>query len=394
MIDRTLLRNILLLAACQGMLLCNGVTLIAVNGLVGRQLAPTPTLATLTITGYVIGAALLTLPASRFMRRFGRRAGFMLGAVLGICGGLLCAQAVHVQSFWLLCLGTFTAGGYNAFGLQYRFAAADMAPADWKPKAISYTLAGGIMGGFIGPALGNLTRNAWGAEFLATYASLSAFALIALLIAAMLKIPDETAATHSREGSRPWAEIARQPAFIVAVLAAAIGYGTMNLLMAATPLAMDVCGLGFGDVAFVLQWHVLGMYAPSFFTGTLIRRVGVLPVLLGGAALMLGCIGLASGGVSLLHFWWALFLLGIGWNFLYIGGTTLLTETYRPAERAMVQGSNDFMVFAVQAVSSVSAGALVLGQGWSTLNLYALPAVGSVAALTIVLMWRRRLAAG
>ena len=178
------------------------------------------------------------------------------------------------------------------------------------------------------------------------------------------------------------------------MLAAAVGYGTMNLLMAATPLAMDVCGLGFGDVAFVLQWHVLGMYAPSFFTGTLIRRVGVLPVLLAGAALMLGCIGLASGGVSLLHFWWALFLLGIGWNFLYIGGTTLLTETYRPAERAMVQGSNDFMVFAVQAVSSVSAGALVLGQGWSTLNLYALPAVGSVAALTIVLMWRRRLAAG
>ena len=152
MIDRSILRNVWLLAACQGMLLCNGVTLIAVNGLVGRQLAPTPTLATLTITGYVIGAALMTLPASQFMRRFGRRAGFMLGAVLGICGGLLCAYAVHVGSFWLLCLGTFTSGSYNAFGLQYRFAAADMAPADWKPKAISYTLAGGIIGGFIGPA--------------------------------------------------------------------------------------------------------------------------------------------------------------------------------------------------------------------------------------------------
>lgn len=390
MIDRGILRNVWLLAACQGMLLCNGVTLIAVNGLVGRQLAPTPALATLTITGYVIGAALMTLPASQFMGRFGRRAGFMLGAVLGICGGLLCAYAVHVGSFWLLCLGTFTSGSYNAFGLQYRFAAADMAPADWKPKAISYTLAGGIVGGFIGPALGNLTRNAWGAEFLATYASLSAFAVVALLIAAMLKIPDATAAAHAGDDRRPWAEIARQPAFIAAVLAAAVGYGTMNLLMAATPLAMDVCGLGFGDVAFVLQWHVLGMYAPSFFTGSLIRRTGVLPVLLAGAALMLGCIGLASAGVSLMHFWWALLLLGVGWNFLYIGGTTLLTETYRPAERAMVQGGNDFLVFAVQAVSSVSAGALVLGQGWSTLNLYALPAVAGVMALTAFLMWQRR----
>ena len=171
---------------------------------------------------------------------------------------------------------TFTSGSYNAFGLQYRFAAADMAPADWKPKAISYTLAGGIIGGFIGPALGNLTRNAWGAEFMATYASLSAFALVALLIAAMLKIPDAAASAHAGDDRRPWREIARQPAFIVAVLAAAVGYGTMNLLMAATPLAMDVCGLGFGDVAFVLQWHVLGMYAPSFVTGDLIRRTGVL----------------------------------------------------------------------------------------------------------------------
>lgn len=229
---------------------------------------------------------------------------------------------------------------------------------------------------------------------MATYASLSAFALVALLIAAMLKIPDAAASAHAGDDRRPWREIARQPAFIVAVLAAAVGYGTMNLLMAATPLAMDVCGLGFGDVAFVLQWHVLGMYAPSFFTGSLIRRVGVLPVLLAGAALMLGCIGLASSGVSLMHFWWALLLLGIGWNFLYIGGTTLLTETYRPAERAMVQGGNDFMVFAVQAVSSVSAGALVLGQGWSTLNLYALPAVAGVMALTASLMWQRRGAAG
>ncbi len=318
------------------MLLCNAVTLIAVNGLAGRLLAPTPALATLTITGYVIGTALTTLPASYFMRRFGRRAGFMFGALLGTGGGLLSAFAVHTADFWLLCLGTLVAGSYNAFGQQYRFAAADMAPADWKPKAISFTLAGGILGGFVGPAIGTLTRNAWDVEFAATYASLAGFALIALLITSRLTIPDAGTARHHADGGRPWSGIARQPAFIVAVIAAAVGYGTMNLLMAATPLAMDVCGFPFGDVAFVLQWHVVGMYATSFFTGSLIRRIGVLTVLLIGAVLMLACIGLAWSGVSLMHFWWALVLLGIGWNFLYIGGTTLLTETYRPAERAKV----------------------------------------------------------
>lgn len=384
-----LLGNIWLLAACQGMLLCNGVTLIAVNGLVGRSLAPTPALATLTITGYVIGTALLTLPASHFMKRFGRKNGFLLGAGLGILGGLICAYATHMGNFWLLCLGTLTAGSYNAFGLQYRFAAADMAPPDWKSRAISLTLAGGILGGFLGPALGNLTRHAWGAEFLATYLSLSAFALVALAIASRLTIPEIPPGQGGGE-ERPWLSIARQPTYVVAVMAAAIGYGTMNLLMAATPLAMDVCGLPFSDVAFVLQWHVLGMYAPSFFTGSLIRRVGVLPVLLAGTVLMLICIAIGLSGVSLMHFWWALILLGVGWNFLYIGGTTLLTESYRPAERAKVQGSNDFMVFGVQALSSVSAGALVLGRGWESLNLYALPAVLLIGLVTLGLMVQRR----
>ncbi|MDD5296162.1 MAG: MFS transporter [Rhodocyclaceae bacterium] len=390
MTDRHLLRNIWLLAACQGMLLCNGVTLIAVNGLVGRRLAPSPTLATLTITGYVIGTALLTLPAAHFMKRLGRRAGFMFGALLGVGGGLLCALATHIGSFWLLCLGTLVAGSYNAFGLQYRFAAADMAPMDWKPKAISFTLAGGILGGFIGPALSNLTKNAWGTEFLATYLSLSGFALVALAIASRLHIPAPAVAARTGDQGRPWIEIARRPAFIVAVLAAAVGYGTMNLLMAATPLAMDVCGFPFGDVAFVLQWHVLGMYVPSFFTGNLIRRFGVLPVLLVGAVLMLACIALGLSGTGLMDFWWALVLLGVGWNFLYIGGTTLLTETYRPSERAKVQGSNDFVVFGVQALSSISAGALVLGQGWATLNLHALPAVLLIGAITLVLLRQRR----
>jgi MFS family permease len=382
-------RNVVLLAGCQALLLCNAVTLIAVNGLAGAKLAPTPTLATLTVTGYVIGTALMALPASWFMKRFGRRAGFIAGALLGILGGITCAVAVSIGSFWLLCLGTLCAGTYNAFGLQYRFAAADMAPADWKPKAISWTLAGGILGGFIGPWAGKITRDIWAVEFAATYASLSVFAVIALLIASRLRVPEMADAGQQGSG-RPLAEIARQPAFVVAVLAAALGYGTMNLLMAATPLAMDICGLPFGDAAFVLQWHVLGMYGPSFFTGSLIKRFGVLNIQMAGVVLMFACIALALSGVTLMHFWWALFLLGVGWNFLYIGGTTLLTETYKPAERAKVQGGNDFMVFGVQAVSSLSAGALVLGGGWSTLNLYAIPAVVVIAFGVGALMLHRR----
>ncbi|MBK7016476.1 MAG: MFS transporter [Sulfuritalea sp.] len=386
-------RNVGLLAGCQALLLCNGVTLIAVNGLAGAKLAPTPTLATLTVTGYVIGTALMTLPASWFMKHYGRRAGFIVGALLGILGGLTCALAVSIGSFWLLCLGTLCAGTYNAFGLQYRFAAADMAPADWKPKAISWTLAGGILGGFIGPWAGKITRDIWAVEFAATYASLSVFAVVALLIASRLRVPEMADAGQQGSG-RPLAEIARQPAFVVAVLAAALGYGTMNLLMAATPLAMDICGLPFGDAAFVLQWHVLGMYGPSFFTGSLIKRFGVLSILMAGVVLMFACIALALSGVTLMHFWWALFLLGVGWNFLYIGGTTLLTETYKPAERAKVQGGNDFLVFGVQAVSSLSAGALVLGGGWYTLNLYAIPAVIVIAlGVGALMLHRRRLAA-
>ncbi len=381
-------RNIGLLAGCQALLLCNGVTLIAVNGLAGAKLAPTPTLATLTVTGYVIGTALMALPASWFMKRHGRRAGFIAGALLGILGGITCATAVAINSFWLLCLGTLCAGSYNAFGQQYRFAAADMAPTDWKSKAISWTLAGGIVGGFIGPWAGKITRDLWAVEFAATYASLSAFAVVALLIASRLRVPEMVDAGQQDSG-RPLAEIARQPAFMVAVLAAALGYGTMNLLMAATPLAMDICGLPFGDAAFVLQWHVLGMYGPSFVTGSLIKRFGMLNILAAGVLLMAACIGLALSGVTLMHFWWALFLLGVGWNFLYIGGTTLLTETYTSAERAKVQGSNDFTVFGVQAVSSLAAGALVLGGGWHTLNLYAIPVVLLIAFAVLALKRHR-----
>jgi predicted MFS family arabinose efflux permease len=378
-------RNIAVLALCQGLLLTNGVTLIAVNGLVGLRLASNPQLATLPVTAYVLGAALATLPAAFLMKHRGRRAGFMTGSSLGIVGGLIGALAVWEQNFWLLCLATMFSGSYNAFGQQYRFAAADAAELSWKGKAISLTLAGGILGGIIGPELSKHTRDLLQPTFMATYAALAGFALLSLLVVSRLQIPALSSAQQHARG-RPMGEIARQPAFIVAVLAAACGYGVMNLLMTATPIAMDMCRHPFSDAAFVLEWHVIGMFAPSFFTGDLIKRYGVLNVLAVGAGLMFACIGIALAGTSVMHFWWALLLLGVGWNFLYIGGTTLLTETYRPEEKAKVQGGNDFVVFAVQGITSLSSGVLITGEGWATLNYWALPAV-AVTALATAIWW-------
>jgi MFS family permease len=378
-------KNIALLAAAQALLLTNGITLVAINGLLGLQLAADKRLATLPITTYVIGGALATLPAAFFMKRHGRRAGFMLGAGLGILGALISAFAVSIGSFWLLCLGTVFAGIYNAFGQQYRFAAADAAPLDWKGRAISLTLAGGILGGVIGPEVGKLTRTLLEPTYLASYGALIGFAALSMLIASRLDIPLLTVAEQKAVG-RPLRQIARQPAFMVAVLAAAAGYGVMNLLMTATPLAMDICGLPFADTAFILQWHVIAMFAPSFFTGGLIKRFGVLNILIVGAALMFACIGIAASGQTLMHFWWALVLLGLGWNFLFIGGTTLLTETYRPEEKAKVQGTNDFIVLGVQGLTSLSSGVLISSDGWASLNIWALPVV-AMTALATTLLW-------
>jgi predicted MFS family arabinose efflux permease len=298
---------------------------------------------------------------------------------------------VYLGSFWLLCFGTVFAGVYNAFGQQFRFAAADAAPPDWKSKAISLTLTGGIIGGVIGPEAAKHTRNLFEVAYLGSYLALIGFAALSVLIASRLRIPPLTAAEQAARG-RPWLQIARQPVFIVAVMAAACGYGVMNLLMTATPLAMDICGLPFGDTAFILQWHVIGMFAPSFFTGGLIKRFGVLNILITGAALMFVCIAIALSGVTLMHFWWALVLLGIGWNFLFIGGTTLLTETYRAEEKAKVQGSNDFIVLGVQGLTSLSSGALITSEGWFRLNSLALPIV-AMTALASALLWLHRRAA-
>lgn len=382
-------RNVALLAACQALLLTNGVTLMAINGLAGLALAPDRRMATVPIAAYVVGSALSTLPASFFMKHYGRRAGFTLGSALGMVGAAIGVLAIFMQSFWLLCLGTFFSGIYNAFGQYYRFAAADMAGADFKSRAISLTLAGGIIGGVLGPETSKLTRDLLQPQFMASYALLLVFALASLAIVRQLDIPP-LSAEEKRESGRPLSAIMLQPAFIVAMLAAAVGYGVMNLLMSATPLAMDICRHSFSDAAFVLEWHVIGMFAPSFFTGSLIKRFGVQNVLLAGAALMFACVFIAMSGVSLMHFWWALVLLGVGWNFLYIGGTTLLTEVCAPAERAKTQGINDFLIFLAMAGSSLASGMVVTGSGWAALNQLALPFLGITTLSTAVLWLRRR----
>jgi MFS family permease len=376
-------RNVGLLAACQAMLFTNNSTLIAINGLAGLALAPRSWLATLPITCWILGGAIATMPASLHMKRVGRQRGLTWGTFWGVAGALICGEAIWLQSFWLLCAGTLVWGVYNAYGQYYRFAAADAASPDFKATAISLVLAGGLVGGILGPSISNLTVGLLTPKFMGAYLALIAFALVTMALLRFIRIPNPTASEQAASG-RPLARIAAQPKFIIAVLSGAIGYGVMNFLMTSTPIAMQVCGLPYSDSTFVISSHVVGMFAPSFVTGPLIRRFGVLQVMLTGAMLNLVTIGIALSGVSVAHFWWSLVLLGVGWNFLYIGGTTLLTETYRPEERAKAQGTNDQAIFIMMAVSSFSSGLTVTTAGWERVNLFALPLVAVVA---VALVW-------
>lgn len=381
-------RNVSLLAACQALLFTNNSTVIALNGLAGYMLASNKALATLPVTGWVVGAALSTVPASMLMRRIGRRAGFTVGALIGILGALICSLALWLGSFWLLCCGTIVFGVYNAFGQYYRFAAADAAGSDFKAKAISLVLAGGLVGGIIGPFFSQRTVDLFSTQYLGAYLSLIFFLLIVIGLLRWLDIP--TPSDAERSGPvRPFGQIAMQPAFFVAVAAATVGYGVMNLLMVSTPLAMGFCGHPFGDAATVIGWHVIGMFAPSFFTGALIKRFGVLGVMFAGALLLYACVAIGLSGISVPHFWFAMVILGVGWNFLYIGGTTLLTESYRPAEKARVQGINDMIIFITMATTSFSSGLLLDSNGWATINYLALPFI-TIAALGLLWMMTMR----
>jgi MFS family permease len=376
-------RNVGVLAACQAMLFTNNSTLIAINGLAGLALAPYIGLATLPVTCWILGGAIGTMPASLHMKRVGRQRGFTQGIFFGIVGALICGAAMYLQSFWTLCLGTLVWGVYNAYGQYYRFAAADVSKAEFKATAISLVLAGGLVGGILGPTISRFTVRLDGPKFMGAYLTLIAFALVTVVLLRFIRIPDPSAAEQAATG-RPLREIAAQPKFIIAVMAGALGYGVMNFLMTSTPIAMQACGHPYGDAALIISSHVVGMFAPSFFTGALIKRFGVLRVMFAGAMLNLVSIGIALSGVAVAHFWWALVLLGVGWNFLYIGGTTLLTETYRPEERAKAQGTNDQAIFIMMAISSFSSGLTVTTSGWERVNLFALPLVALIA---IAIIW-------
>ena len=377
---RTLAFQIGLLTVMQAMLLINNVTLIAVSGLAGLSLATDALMATLPVTGYVLGGAVFAMPAAALMRRLGRRRGYTVAGFAAVAGSLLAWQAMELHSLALLCVATFVCGMYNAFGASLRFAAVDVADTynpGFKPKAISFVLTGGIVGGILGPEAAKISRTWLETEFAGTYLTLIAFAVVSMTLAQFIRLPDPKAqATASNAGAgRPLREILAQPSCWVAIVCAALGYGIMNLLMVATPLAMQVCELSFDSAAFVLELHVIGMFLPGLFTGSLIARFGVLRIVFTGGVLMLVCVGIALSGVTLMHFTSALFLLGVGWNFLYTGGTTLLTQSYRPEEKNRVQGFMDLVVFSTMISTSASSGVLLFVNGWEIINLVSLPFV-------------------
>lgn len=366
-----------LLATLQALLLINNATLIAVNVLAGLQLSNDKMLASLPVTAYVVGSAVWSMPAAAVMRRLGRRAGYSLGSMAAIVSALIAFWAMTIGSLAVLCVGTFFCGIYNAFGASLRFAAADVADVyrpSFRTRAISLVVTGGLVGGIVGPEVSKWSRTLLAQQFAGTYLVLVAFALVSLALIQLLRIQLPSGPVQGGE-ARPLREILRQPVAVLAIASAALSYGVMNLLMVATPLAMEVCSLSFNQTVFVLQWHVIGMFAPGLFTGSLIARFGILPIIVTGVALIAGCVVVALAGVDLMHFSLALFLLGVGWNFMYTGGTALLTRCYRPAEKNKVQGFMDMCVFGVMITSSASSGALLFVNGWSVLNLLSLPFV-------------------
>jgi MFS family permease len=388
-------RNLWLMAAAQGLFLTNNIMFVAINGLVGMKLAPYAWMATLPVMAYVVGGALCTAPVAWTQSRWGRRVSFQIGVGVALVSALLAVYAVMSGNFWLLIAATVVAGYYNANGQLYRFAAAEIAGPTGRERAVSLVLAGGIVGGVLGPNLATWSENMLVTRYAGAYAVLLVVGLVALVVVSLVRFPPAPPKKKGASGGRPLAEIMRQPKFIVATAASALGYGVMNVLMVATPLAMQVCGHSFGDVAIALEWHVIGMFAPGFFTGNLIKRYGAVKIMNLGVVLNLVCIGVALSGVEVMHFVLASFLLGVGWNFLFTSGTALSLTVYRPEEKDKVEGAINFCVFAVMMLSSFSAGALVTTQGWTLLNYVSIVPVAltGVAVLWYVLGEKSRAAA-
>ena len=380
-------RNVALLAVCQALGMSSSALVISVSALVGSALAPDTSLATLPLALQMAGVMATTAPASLLMRRIGRRAGFSLGAVLGMMAGGLGTWAIVIASFPLFCLASVLFGSFNAHVQYYRFAAADTARQDFKGRAISLVLAGGLLAAFLGPELAKWSRELIdSALYAGAYLCITGLALLSLVILQFVQVP-RLEVKRRGDAGRPLLVIAARPIFVVAVLSGMVGYGTMNLAMSVTPLAAVAAEHPFAIAAFVIQWHIVGMYGPSFFTGQLIRRFGVLPILAVGAIFMLGAAATNLAGLAVVNFWGGLVLLGVGWNFLYVGGSTLLTEAYRPEEMAKVQGLNEFLIFGTVTLTALGAGALYHAFGWSAVNI---AIVGPNLLVLAVLAWLAR----
>lgn len=377
-------RNVSLLALAQGLFMSIQGMGIATSPLAAHALlGEDKSLSTLPVFLVQLGIMTTTFPASMLMDRIGRRAGFTIGLLFAIAFGLVAAYAVYIRSFELLCVGAFMQGMSAAFAWYYRFAAADSAPTDFKARAISYVMLGGVIAGFAGPQLAKWTVN-WFAPvtFAGVYIAASCVALVSIFVIQGIRIPALTA-TERASGGRPLREIMRQPTYRVALIASMLGYGVMTLVMSATPLAMLHCGYLFADSATVIQVHIIAMFLPSFFTGSLIQRFGELPIIATGALIQLACALINLAGVDFWNFLIANLFVGLGWNFTFVGGSTLLTRTYRPVERAKVQASHDFTVYATTATAAALAGFLQQRAGWTILNLAAIPMMAIVVTAAI-----------
>jgi MFS family permease len=381
--------QVALLATAQALFSITAITVMTLSGLVGAKLASNPSYTTLPIAAMMLGTLLTTLPASILMQRLGRRAGFLLGASLGgVTGGGLSLVAIAGESFWLFCFASLLLGFYQGFAMYYRFAAADVVREAWRSRAIALVLSGGVVAAVLGPLNVRATLE-WLPAIPAggPYAVIILLSLLATSLLALLRVPAIPPAAEEKP-ARPWRVIITQPTYRVAVIAAAVGYAVMMMLMTATPLAMREAGFLMGDIAMVMQWHVLGMFLPSFVTGSLIFHLGVDRVLIIGVVLMFSCIAIAAAEDSLIHFSVALVLLGVGWNFLYVAGSSLLTTTYLDNERGISQGINDLLVNASVVAGSLLAGVLLHSLGWRAINLISL--LPLIFALLAILYWRRQ----
>jgi MFS family permease len=383
--DRLARRNALVLGVAQALAGGNNAVIVITGGIVGAMLASDKGLATLPITEMVFGMWMGTLPIGALAKAYGRRVALISGSALGVVSGLISCCAVLIGSFPLFLMGAFCAGLYAAAHQSYRFAAADTASESFRPKAVSWVLAGGVFSAVIGPQLVILTKDFWAPYlFAGTFLGQAAIALLATLVLAFVKIPCPPVAKGA-SGGRPLAEIVQKPRFISAAVCGAASYGMMNLVMTSAPLAMLACNHSVTDATLGLQWHVLAMFLPSFFTGSLIVRFGIDRIVVLGLALIFSSAIIAILGISLWHFWTALVLLGVGWNFAFIGATAMVTQCHTPAERNKVQAFNDFLVFGSMAVGSFSSGQLLANFGWVAVNEVVFPTVLAAAAL---LLWR------